>query len=541
MPGDNLFEETINDVIPVIIEDYEKEWVKPDCLSPIILTDTISLVMTEYCDYGKLYNFPDTNNPDIVSGEKAEYHEEKWELQIQTATTNNRQHTFLNDYTLKDVWDKFKFDILKYAGLSQEDIEKAKASFFMRDTGKPLYKSAETEFCSIKASKIHEAGQLFEFVVYCCNKQHQGNTHIIIAMIFSFANTLVQNRACNINLGIFSEAHAGKTHVKDTVKRYLPDGVIDDSVKSDKAMYYDNSLRPGTVIVQDDQTLSEERQNIYKNLKPNEPLIHKTVKNQEYLQNEIPENCPTWTIKVETQGDEQIMDRQLNLWCDDETPQYQQARRNIQNEVWGETGNTINEYLIDSKTCKALWELVKPGYVEIPYRNNILGNMDQPRIYNLLCQMICASALLHAPCRERNPAGRIIATRTDFNIAANLMNGLLSNTKGSQLLGLSKNQIKIINTFEELGTGVHSRRILAGESGLSEGQLSKAIKGCKSESLDGLLKICPAINEVTTQTRISSIDDTRTDPTNVSRKSYEWNSHAYKKWIGKYELFSLKP
>lgn len=538
----DLFDETIEDNIPVIDVVKEKVWEKCENL-PLHykLTDNIQLVQIECCNYGKQYDFPETDDPDAHRGIKFEFHEDKWELQIKNAPTNNQKHTILNDYTLKDLWDKFKVDIARYCNLSQEETKKAKYELFSKDTGQPLYKSAAAEFCEVKARRIFASGKAFEYMVYCCNKQHIGNTHIIKAMILSYANTRVINSTCNINLGIFSNAHAGKTHVKDTVKQCLPLHALDDSTKSDKALFYDTTLTPGTILVQDDQTLNEEKQNILKNLKPAEAQIHKTVKNQELLVNEIPENCPYWIIKVETQGDEQILDRQLNLWCDDETPEYQRARREMQIKMWGKNRKTRTEHATNSKTCRAIWDSIRNDEVHIPFADRIEGNLGEPRTLNLLGQLICASALMHMPKRDRDLEDNyIIATEEDFNIAADIINPLLSNKKGSQLLGLSKTQIKVIEALERLGTGNHTNSMIIGECGISESSLSKALRGMKPESLDGLLKICPAITQASNSSDISATDNRRTDNTKVSRKSYDWNSEAYRKWIGRYEPFTLR-
>ncbi len=88
---------------------------------------------------------------------------------------------------------------------------------------------------------------------------------------------------------------------------------------SNKALFYIDDLKPGTAIVFDDKSLSEEMQEILKGVTTSfrKPFIYRTVSKDRKAQVcTIPERCIWWVAKVEgvrrrpgLQPDAHLLDR----------------------------------------------------------------------------------------------------------------------------------------------------------------------------------------------------------------------------------------
>lgn len=93
---------------------------------------------------------------------------------------------------------------------------------------------------------------------------------------------------------------------------------------SDKALFYAEDLKAGSAICLDDVSLSEQMQETLKGVTTSfkKPFIYRTVNKDRKGQTcIIPERCVWWVAKMEGTGDDQVWNRMLTCWIDDNKEQ----------------------------------------------------------------------------------------------------------------------------------------------------------------------------------------------------------------------------
>ena len=226
---------------------------------------------------------------------------------------------------------------------------------------------------------------------------------------------------------------------------------------SNKALFYIDNLQPGTVIVLDDTSLSDDMSEILKGVTTSfkKPFIYRTVnKDRKGFVCTIPERCVWWVAKVEGSGDDQVFNRMLTCWIDDTIEQDNRVLTRIleDSEALPEHGE---EERPDVLMCRAMWEVLgrERLHVVIPYAKRIrFQSQTNRRNPEMLLGLVKAHALLFSLQRERqevNGVPCIMATREDFDGAARLYS-LLNGSTGGQTTKLTKMESDLISAIVTL-------------------------------------------------------------------------------------------
>lgn len=383
-----------------------------------------------------------------------------------------------------------------------------------------------------KAKEIWESGNALNYMCESVARDHIGDKTAIRCMFLSYGSTRIQN-SDGIHLSLSGSAGTGKSHTaEETIKR-LPKEAVHNNRLSDKALFY-HEIKPRTVIVADDQELTEDIQEIIKGATTNwnEPKGYDTIINGKPVTLTAPPICPFWILKANLNGDEQILDRQLVIWTDDSTEQ----RLSIQKAILKKAANPQNTSIEreDVKICRFIWQQIPINcYVEIPYAEQIKcdENMD-PRNINLMISLIQSIALMRGPARQEPPTEpgapfKITATRNDFLDAAKLFNPLLENKGGSQKLKLSNVSTKVLQALEtEENDAIITLEEIQQRTGLNSTQVSQALHGrkIKDHQTQGLISVCPAIDVIQVSKMINGGTGT------VRQTAIKWNVSTYKQW-----------
>jgi len=147
---------------------------------------------------------------------------------------------------------------------------------------------------------------------------HVGDETVAACLIMSLASQSVINTN-GLHVSVTGESGKGKSHAFATMLRQVPERFRLKGAMSNKALFYLDDMQPGSVIVLDDTTLSEEVQEILKSATTSfrEPIEYRTVtKERKVRVCTIPERCVWWVAKVEGSGDDQVLNRMLTCWID---------------------------------------------------------------------------------------------------------------------------------------------------------------------------------------------------------------------------------
>jgi hypothetical protein len=332
---------------------------------------------------------------------------------------------------------------------------------------------------------------------------HEGDGVVAECLVLSLASRSVANTT-GLHVSVTGESGKGKSHAFATLLSQVPERFRLNGAMSNKALFYIEEMRPGTVIVLDDATLSDDMQEILKGVTTSfrDPFLYRTVSRDRKGQVcTIPERCVWWVAKVEGSGDDQVFNRMLTCWIDDSPEQDARVLTRVLSRDTrppADTGAARPEVVV----CRAMWELIGRQciHVVIPYAAKIrFQESTNRRNPEMLLDLIKANAVLRHRQREQLPAppGAICirATRDDFDQAARLY-GLLNGTSGGQTTKLTKREASLLEVIAERDWPEFTIPMLQRETGLSNGSLHKTIHGFSTKGLvySGLLEKCPAIS-----------------------------------------------
>ena len=453
-----------------------------------------------------------------------EHLRERWQLYCVDVCLGEWE--FDGDHDAENIWQTVGHYIVDFEPELYTDIRLAWFAAFPH---------TREEALAERARLIYENGQALKFICDSCAKIHVGDELAIKSMILSYAAIRVRNGE-GIHISLSGSAGTGKSHTAKTVAKHLPQENVSDARLSDKALVY-HKFKEGTVLLLDDQELSEDFQELLKvaSTSWNTAAKYITVKNQQSLELEIPPRCPFWVIKANMTGDEQVHDRQLVLWTDDSLEQLQSIQQSILVSAMDPDATAPQD---DIEISRAIWQYIPRETVVIPFAGEIeLDEHMDPRNIKLFKSLVEAIALMDASNRVRNSRGYIEATKEDFVAAANIMNPLLGNKGGSQKLKLSAAAAKILDFLRGEQSGDipfdEARKYLK----MSKAVLSQALYGRNDTRTEGLLAVCPAVDVV-------DISVTSTASGGVTRssrqKAIRWSKEAYDRWLESAGQFTLK-
>nr|MBP7411565.1 hypothetical protein [Methanoculleus sp.] len=261
-----------------------------------------------------------------------------------------------------------------------------------------------------RALDILRTGDPLAFLLDTFNKAHVGDRTVAECLAISIASQSVENTN-GLHVAVSGNSGKGKTHACATMQNLIPGAYKLKGTVSDKALYYDDSLRPGTVLLFDDVSLSDDLQEVLKSATTNfrEPIEHRTLTTERKLRVcTIPERCVWWLAKVEDIGDDQVMNRMLTVWIDDTAGQDRRVLDHMKEAEAAGQSHREDDVL----TCRAIWEVVKEEVlpVRIPFARRIQFSTTQNRRNpGMLFDLIKCRARLFFLQRDRDGGGAVIA------------------------------------------------------------------------------------------------------------------------------------
>lgn len=371
------------------------------------------------------------------------------------------------------------------------------------------------------------------FILDTFNQEHEGDRVVAECMAMSLASRAVINSK-GLHVSITGESGKGKSHTIDTMLQFIPPAYRIDGRMSDKALFYIENMKPGTVIALDDVFLSDQMQEILKGVTTSfqkDFMYHTVSKDRTGQVCIIPERCIWWVAKVEGAGDDQVFNRMLTCWIDDSEEQDQKVltRSLAEAEKIPDTKpKTKREILI----VQEMWLQLQPVWVVIPYASRIrFQNASNRRNPDMLLDLIKTQAALRQFQRESGEVDGmkfVVANRDDFIEAARLYQALNGET-GGQITKLTRKEAELIESIKALNLQEMTITQLQKATGWSNSTINKLFHGYQSrgQSYTGLLEKCPAISFLD---RTVSTGD---DGVNTQRRSkvFTWDIYLYESWI----------
>ncbi|MDE4908177.1 hypothetical protein L0665_06085 [Methanogenium marinum] len=401
----------------------------------------------------------------------------------------------------------------------------------------PADTSAEKQEHRKRATEILTTGDPIRFLLDVFHRDHVGDRTIAECLIMSVASQSVENTS-GLHVAISGNSGKGKTHACNTMVSLLPEEYRLTGTVSDKALFYYDDLRPGTVLLFDDISLSDDMQELLKSATANfrEPIVHRTLTRERQLKVcTIPERCVWWLAKVESIGDDQVMNRMLTVWIDDSKEQDRAVLEHLKQAEARRRGEKHTD--ISVSVCREIWMIIKQQihHVRIPFSPRICfratNNRRNPA---MLFDLIKCHALLHFCQRDCDEEGSIIANRADFIYARSLFLSI-SNDSGGQKTKQTRNEAAALETIMKMGLEIFTIRQLQQALGLSYQPTYRLLHGYTNNkaTYTGILDKCPAVSliDATVAEEICGIALKRRE------HYFSFDQEIYREWVEKADVW----
>lgn len=383
-----------------------------------------------------------------------------------------------------------------------------------------------------KADEMLSTGDPLRFIVDTFGLDHEGDRVVAECLARSLASRSVINSK-GLHVSITGESGKGKSHTVDTMLQQVPDELRLDGRMSDKALFYVEGLRPGSVIALDDISLSDQMQEILKGVTTSfqKPFRYRTVSKDRTGQVcTIPERCVWWVAKVEGSGDDQVWNRMLTVWIDDSEEQDAKVLARTLNDAQ-QMPSTRPQMRDEVQVCQEIWRRLCPSWVVIPYAERIrFQSSENRRNPDMLLDLIKTNAVLMQKQRDMSEVDGmscVIATEEDFFAASRLF-AALHGDSGGQVTKLTRKEAELIDALRDMHLEEMTIAQLQTATSWSHSVIYKMLHGYTSRGYQysGLLEKCPAISfhdrTVTTGDEGAS--------TQRRSKVFTWNPYLYEAW-----------
>ncbi|HZK71912.1 MAG TPA: hypothetical protein VFD03_10435, partial [Clostridia bacterium] len=262
-----------------------------------------------------------------------------------------------------------------------------------------------------------------------------------------------------------------------------------ETTLSAKAIFYMN-IKAGMMIFSDDTNMEPDMADIFKQstTKYQKTTYRTTVKDQEKLVVSIPPRINWYLTSVESHVSDQILNRRLTLETDESSAQKTKIF-SMQKKIEA-SGN--NPYAVTFRVlvCRRIYAAIKEQLynVSIPFAEKInVSDINNSRIFPLLCDMIKGFAILNYRQRKIDEKGNLVADRKDFEGAKELFKSRAENTV-TKLTAPERSIVKYIIDHQTEESGCTLNEISQG-TGIGYSTTSRLVKGKdeRSDNNSGLL------------------------------------------------------
>jgi hypothetical protein len=309
-----------------------------------------------------------------------------------------------------------------------------------------------------KAREVLERGDPVRYFLDCFDKDHVGDTVLAHCLVMSIASQTILNTK-GLHVYVTGESGKGKSSGMMAMLKQIPEEFRLAERMSNKALYYSDDINPGTVLLLDDNALSDDLQEVLKEstTKFTERIRMRVVNKERRIQFcTIPERCAWWLANVSALYDDQVLNRMLICWVDDSEEQDREVFRRKMADRARRPGDGGERF--DLLVCREMWRRLRADglvHVDVPFTESIrMASVRNRRNPEFLLDLVAGHALARRFQRpsERLPDGGLLVTATeeDFRYAARLFSDLHT-TGGSLEAKFDRNEQLVLSLAAQNG------------------------------------------------------------------------------------------
>jgi hypothetical protein len=378
----------------------------------------------------------------------------------------------------------------------------------------------EDEQIHAEALVILSTGDPIKYFSDTFSTLHSGDAEIGKVFLCAWA-VQCATTTTGIQPGLDGRKGAGKTSgARAAIHQYPPEFVFDTSF-SNKALFYDNRIRPGCVIFSDDTTLPPELATTIKRAmsKFQTGTEHLTVEKTdagkiESKRVKIPERVIFIFTGVYDTGDDEILDRQYRLSIAPDKEAGERFAQFLKDRM--KTGREEYPITHEVRVCREMLRIMKSHLfrVKIPFSDSIIfSDMQARRDMIMLFDFTQAATVINFMRRdqdEQDGITELTATADDFKTA----NEIFTASEDTRQFRLSKDERALLDWLAEhcMLDGLTEREIIEGWGDNNRMRIRRLLYGHDGKA--GLVNKVPKIS-VEKQSIPSSRDPDRRVQCNV--------------------------
>lgn len=297
-----------------------------------------------------------------------------------------------------------------------------------------------------EAQNILTKGDPLNYLMDTYQELHVGDIITGKVLLISIGCQSIENTA-GIQPKLSGESGKGKTHAAKSIGHMTPREYIIESSLSGKVLFYDTSIKAGTIVFSDDVNLSEDMQGVIKRATTNFQNVtqHRTLdKDRNPITFNIPPRINWWLTSVSDDNSMELLNRQVNINVDESKEQDEKVyQKLIEKAMTGEAPFPITHNVL---VCREIIRDIKGQLfkVSIPFADRIdFDDRNNRRAFEVFCDYIRAIAVFNYKNRKIDN-GHLDATEEDFQEALTLYDA----RKANQKFKLNDSEINLLSKMK---------------------------------------------------------------------------------------------
>jgi predicted DNA-binding protein len=338
------------------------------------------------------------------------------------------------------------------------------------------------------ANMVLEEGTPLELILDIWNSRHVGDRALGYSCACAVSSTYITTTR-GLHVKPSGNSGKGKSDGEENYLILLPEDKVINASASAKYLFYEKKLKKGTIIYMDDVQLTQDLITTIKQTtsKYQSKTFHKTVKNQEAAEYEVPERICWMLSSVDGFTNDQMSNRFLGIDVDD-THIQDQSVHSKQKELrkFGVSKETVDD---DVLVCRAMYDIL--GQYEykiiIPYIDSIKWlDIKNRRNFEMFCDILISVTFYNIMQREKFH-DVYLPNIEDFYVAKDIYKELaeFNHTK------LTKNELDVMNILTDAQGMELEFKTLQKQSNKPQSTLRKILDGEKGEG--GLISKIPGL------------------------------------------------
>jgi hypothetical protein len=363
-------------------------------------------------------------------------------------------------------------------------------SYTTREAGHFTTEVPKSDAFDAEVLQLFRDNRFVELVRKNVQKFHVGDWNVAELEMLSVASQSVVNTD-GIQPKLSGESGKGKTHVSRTVLHLLDPSMYRAASFSSKVLFYDDTLKPKTVIFSDDVNLNEDAEEIVRAAMSNwyEPTQRMTLDSKRNAVTlSLPPRISFWFTSVKTTSTLQLINRQVEVNVDESPDQ----DKRVEEHQRRQSALGVPDFYVDDEVAllrQAFLHLNQIDFkVKIPFVDRIrFTKVSNRRNLPIFLDLIKAYCVLNNKAREADEEGALIATREDFENALKLFETVAV----QQITKLNEKERQIAAVIKDLAPC--DIREIKDEVGLSHNYVYELIHGKHNTGNKGLLEKIPEL------------------------------------------------